>query len=125
MTQVNGVDVAPVRPDAGQRFGGVQPGREPGLRPTVVAGIGDECCRTSCHAVRGQARATKVEVVIDNQLQALSQATAWHSLTRRVFRIEIDEAVIPEPTTLLLLLGGCLGLAAVRDARSADARALI
>jgi hypothetical protein len=53
------------------------------------------------------ARATQVEVVIANQLQALSQTSSLAFIAKRDFRVDLQ---IPEPTTLFLMLGGCLFL---------------
>jgi hypothetical protein len=55
------------------------------------------------------ARATRVEVVINNQLQAHSQTSSLAFIAKKEFRVDLQ---IPEPATLLLMLGGCLGLVA-------------
>jgi hypothetical protein len=61
--------------------------------------------------------ATKIEVVIDNQLQALSQIDSQSFIAKKEFRMEIDRNFIPEPSTFALLgvaLCGC-GLFARRE----------
>jgi hypothetical protein len=64
------------------------------------------------------ARATKVEIVIDNQLQALSQTSSLAFIAKKDFRIDIDGPIIPEPATVGLLLGSVgLALAVRRSSR--------
>lgn len=119
ITEVNGVAVAPfsLTPvNASVAFNLVA---NPGIVQPWLLGATLNVASQAAAKFGAGARATKVEVAIDNQLQALSQTSAQGSslafIAKKDFRIEIGgDGVIPEPGTLLLLLSGCLGLAAAR-----------
>ena len=113
VTQINGVDIAPlsltpvnasVAFNLAANAGIVQPWSL-GATLNVAAQLG------------ANQRATKVEVVIANQLLSLSEAGSLSLIAKRDSRVDIDTEIIPEPATLLLMLGGCLALAAVTRRR--------
>jgi len=58
-------------------------------------------------------RATQIEVVIDNQLLATSEAASVAFIAKKDFRIDVS---VPEPGTLLLLLVAGLALLSGRSA---------
>ena len=110
VTQLDGVSVAPIAltPVNGSvgfnlvaNSGIVQPWSL-GLGLDIAAQLGPD------------QRATQIEVVIDNQLLATSEAASVAFLAKKDFRIDVT---VPEPGTLLLLL--VAGLAAL-SGRSAS-----
>lgn len=111
VTQINGVDVAPISlapVNASVAFnlaanpGIVQPWSI-GLSANLAAQLGaDE-------------RATGIEVVIDNQLLAFSEDATNAFIAKKDFRVDVG--VVPEPGTALLLLGALVGLSAVTRRR--------
>jgi hypothetical protein len=62
-------------------------------------------------------RATKVEVVVANQLSTLSESGSLAFIAKRDSRVDVDTEVIPEPSTLLIMIGACLAIAATGSRR--------
>jgi hypothetical protein len=106
VTQINGVDVAPINLVPVNASVGFNLAANAGLVQPWSLGLGLD--------VAGQLgpdqRATKIDVVIDNQLLAFSELNSVAFIAKKDFRIDVDTEVIPEPSTLLLLLTGCLAL---------------
>lgn len=113
VTQINGVDVAPITLSAANGSisfnlvvnpGVVQPWSL-GVTLDIAAQLGAE------------QRATRVEVAIDNQLLALSELGSLAFIAKKDFRLDVGTEV-PEPSLLLLLFGaGTVLSAAARRAR--------
>jgi hypothetical protein len=119
ITQINGAAVAPFSLTPVNASVAFNLAANPGIVQPWSLGLTLNVAAQVAAQFGANARATKVEVAIDNQLQALSQTSAQGSslafIAKKDFRIDIGgDGVIPEPGTLLLLMSGCMGLVAVR-----------
>jgi hypothetical protein len=108
VTQINGVNVAPIvltPTNAAVTFS--LPGNAGALQPWTLG----TSINVAGQLAAGQ-NATKVEIVIDNQLIAASQPTSAAFIAKKEFIITTD--IIPEPTTCALgafaLCGAALGM---------------
>lgn len=108
VTQINGVDVAPIALapvnasvsfDLAANPGAVQPW-SPGLALNIAAQLG-----------AGE-RATELEIVIDDQLLALSEASSMAFIAKKDFRIDVT--AVPEPAVAIMLGAGVAAVAARR-----------
>jgi hypothetical protein len=114
VTQINGVDVAPIPLTPVNATVGFNLQANPGLVQPWNLGLSLNVAAQ----LNPNQRATKVEVVIDNQLQALSESGSLAFIAKKDFRIDVDTEIIPEPATLMMMLGGCLALASVMRRRT-------
>jgi hypothetical protein len=109
ITQINGVDVAPiVVGPANNSFGA-------GLPPAAVLqpwtlGVGLDLT-----GALGGGRATKVDIVINNQLLALSEPASVAFIAKKEFILDME--VIPEPATFALAGLALCGLVAAARKR--------
>jgi hypothetical protein len=111
VTQINGVNVAPIVLSPSNASVAFNLLSNPGtLNPWS---LGTTVNVAAQMALLGLGNATKVDVAIDNQLIALSQATSSASIGKREFIVEIE---IPEPGTVALAgLAFCgLGISQLR-----------
>jgi hypothetical protein len=111
VTQINGVNVAPISIGPSNAAVGFNLIANPGaLQPWTLG----TSLNIAANLAPGQ-NATKVEIVIDNQMVAISEPTSAAFIAKKEFIIRTD--IIPEPTTFalggLVLCG--LGVAARRQ----------
>jgi len=111
VTQIDGVNVAPISLVPTNASVAFNLAANPGIVNPWSLGIGVDIVAQ----LGGGQRATQLEVVIDNQLSALSEANSAAFIAKKDFRIEVT--AIPEPSTALLLLGACAALTAVARVR--------
>ena len=117
VTQIDGVNVAPIDLTPVNASVGFNLAANSGTVQPWSLGLSlNVGGQLAARGVPFLAGATKVEVVIDNQLIALSQPDSLAFIAKKEFRIDVDEEFIPEPSTALL--GGLalcgLGLAVRR-----------
>ena len=106
VTQINGVNVAPIVLSPSNASVAFNLLSNPGtLNPWS---LGTTVNVAAQMALLGLGNATKVDVAIDNQLIALSQATSSASIGKREFIVEIE---IPEPSAVALAGLAFCGLA--------------
>jgi hypothetical protein len=110
VTQINGVNVAPINLTPVNASVGFNLLANPGVVQPWSLGT----TLNVAAQMAGRGRATKVEVVINNQLLALSELSSLSFIAKKDFRITVES--IPEPATALMagLLCGGLGLVSVR-----------
>jgi hypothetical protein len=112
VTQIGGVDVAPIGLSPVNASVGFNLAANPGVVQPWSLGL--------LLNVAGQLdpaqRATRIEVVIDNQLLTFSESATSAFIAKKDFRVDVG-VVIPEPSTALLLLGACTALAALARER--------
>lgn len=111
VTQINGANVAPFNLAPVNASVAFNLAANPGIVQPWSLGATLNVAAQVAAQFGVNARATKVEVAINNQLQSLSQTGTQSFIAKKDFRVTIDREVIPEPTSVALLLGGCLGLA--------------
>jgi hypothetical protein len=111
VTQIDGVNVAPIDLTQSNASVGFNLAANPGVVQPWSLGLSyDVGAQLAARRVPFLVGATKVEVVIDNQLVAISQPDSLAFIAKKEFRVDIDRDFIPEPSTFLLLgiaLGGC------------------
>jgi hypothetical protein len=116
VTQINGVDVAPLGLLPVNASVGFNLLANPGVLQPWSLGLG-----LNVAAQLGPDRATRIEIVIDNQLVALSELASLAFIAKKDFRIGIDTGdhpPVPEPSAMLLLLSGCAAFQAARRRRA-------
>jgi PEP-CTERM motif len=111
VTQIDGVNVAPIDLTPVNASVGFNLAANPGVvQPWSLSLAMNVDAQLTARGRTFTIGATKIEVVIDNQLQALSQIDSQSFIAKKEFRIEIDRNFIPEPGTFVLLgiaLAGC------------------
>jgi hypothetical protein len=119
VTQVNGVDVAPISlASSNASFSDALPG------VVIVApwslGVSLDIAGQIAALLGPDKLATEVEIVIDNQLLALSELSTLAIIIKKDFRIEIENGhpPVPEPSALLLLVPAFLALQATGRRRA-------
>lgn len=118
ITQVNGANVVPFSLVPTNGSVGFNLAANPGIVQPWSLGMTMNIAAQVIAHFGANARATAVEIAIDNQLQTLTQASTQAFIAKKDFRIEISGEVIPEPTSLLLFLCGCAGFAMVTGRRA-------
>lgn len=119
--QINGVDVAPFNLTPVNASVGFNLAANPGIvQPWSLGFTMNVAAQLATLGYAPSQKATKIDVVIDNQLLTFSEAGSTAFIAKKDFRINIGsgEGEIPEPTTLLLVLSGCLGMAAIAGRKS-------
>jgi hypothetical protein len=118
VTQIDGVNVAPIDLMPVNASVGFNLVANPGVvQPWQISLAMNVEAQLTSRGIPHRIGATKIEVVIDNQLQSLSQIDSQAFIAKKEFRIGIDRDFIPEPSTFALLgiaLCGC-GLFARRE----------
>jgi hypothetical protein len=118
VTQIDGVNVAPIDLPQTSASVGFNLAANPGIvRPWTLGLSLDVGAQLRALGRQFAVGATKVEVVVDNQLVALSQLDSLAFIAKKEFRVGIGRDFIPEPSTFALLgiaLCGC-GLFARRE----------
>jgi hypothetical protein len=119
VTQIDGVDVAPIillPSNASVAFNLVA---NPGIVQPWSLGLSlDVSGQLTAMGIEFAAGATKLEVVIDNQLGALSQQSSIAAIAKKDFRIDVTPTVVPEPgTAALFFSAGIAGLFFLRRAK--------
>lgn len=106
VTQINGVNVAPIVLPSAVASSTFNLAANPGLAQSW-----SQSASVNVAAALGAAtqRATRVDVVIDNALVAVSEANSHATITKTHFGIDIDTNV-PEPTTAALAALALCGL---------------
>ncbi len=108
VTQINGINVAPLALVPSFASVSYNLVANPGMvQPWSVGASVNVAAQM---ALLGLGNATKVEVVIDNQLIALSQSSSAAVIDKKEFIIDIDTE-IPEPSTVALAGVALCGLA--------------
>jgi hypothetical protein len=115
VTQINGVDVAPINLTSVNGSVGFNLLANPGVLQPWSLGLGLDVAAQ----LGPNQNATRVEIVIDNQLVALSELRSAAFIAKKDFRICVNECgEVPEPSGLgLLPLAGALALVAARRRR--------
>jgi len=108
VTQIGGVDVAPIGLSPVNGSVGFNLAANPGVVQPWSLGLSLNVAAQ----LDPEQRATRIEVVIDNQLLTFSEAATSAFIAKKDFRVDVG-VVIPEPSTLALLLVACAGLSAV------------
>jgi PEP-CTERM motif len=104
VTQIDGVNVAPIDLTQSSASVGFNLAANPGIvRPWTLGLSFDVAAQLRALGRPFAVGATKVEVVIDNQLIALSQPESLAFIAKKEFRVDIDRDFIPEPSTFVLL----------------------
>jgi hypothetical protein len=117
VTQIDGVNIAPISLGSVNGSVAFNLAANPGVvQPWSLGLTFDVDAALTNQNIPHSLGATKLEVAIDNQLLTFSQTSSLAFISKKDFRIDVDE-VIPEPTTLVMLLGGCLALGTVRRTR--------
>ncbi len=113
VTQVDGVNIAPVSLNSVNGSVGFNLAANPGVvQPWSLGLTYDVDAQLAAKNIPFSLGATKLEVVINNQLLTFSQTSSLAFIAKKDFRIDVDEEV-PEPTTAMMLLGGCLAIGAI------------
>jgi hypothetical protein len=111
VTQIDGVNVAPIDLTQSNASVGFNLAANAGIvRPWSLGLSIDVGAQLRALGRQFVVGATKVEVVVDNQLVALSQTDSLAFIAKKEFRVNIDRDFIPEPSTFALLgiaLCGC------------------
>jgi hypothetical protein len=110
VTQINGVDVAPI--SLAPVNGSVSFNLASNAAVLSPWSLGVSL-NVAGQLPEGQ-HATQVEVVIDNLLLALSETSSTAFIAKKDFKVTTETTVIPEPSTLALLLGAVGAIAATR-----------
>ncbi len=112
--QINGVDVAPFNlTPVNASFGDSLPPQEV-VHPWSLGLTMNVAAQMASLGYSPSQKATKIDVAIDNQLLSFSETGTTAFIAKKDFRVKIEtDGVIPEPATLLLVLSGCIGIAAV------------
>ena len=108
VTQIDGADVAPIILSAASASVAFDLVANPGVvQPWSLS---------TTQAIPVElGHVTQVEVVIDNQLLALSETGSVSFISKKDFGLQIGTLVVPEPSALLmLLLGACTALPTLR-----------
>lgn len=100
VTQINGVDVAPIALPSVNGSVGFNLIASPGFVSPWSLGLGIDVA--SQMAAMGLGNASKVEIVINNQLIALSEPASIAFIAKKDFRITTDTDPIPEPGAMAL-----------------------
>jgi hypothetical protein len=110
VTQVNGVNVAPINLTPVNASVGFNLAANPGSVQPWSLGL----TLNVAAQMAGRGRATKVDIVIDNQLNALSELSSLSFIAKKEFQIDVEP--IPEPSTAALagLMCSALALVAAR-----------
>lgn len=120
VTQIDGVNVAPITlapSNASVAFNLIA---NPGIVQPWSLGLSlDVSGQLTAMGLQFAVGATKLDVVIDNQLISLSQLGSIAAIEKKDFRIDVGTNVVPEPSTTVLFLGaGLVGLFFVQRARA-------
>lgn len=109
VVQIDGVDVAPINLVPVNASVGFNLLANPSVLQPWSLGLGANVAAQ----LDPNQRATGIEVVIDNQLLALSEPNSLAFIAKKEFRIGVEtigtRQVVPEPSAALLALIGCLG----------------
>ena len=109
VTQIDGVNVAPINLTPVNASVGFNLAANPGIVQPWSLGLSlNVAAQLTSLGYTYQAGATGLEVVIDNQLLAFSEANSVAGIEKKEFRIDLGTNPIPEPATSALL--GCAGL---------------
>jgi hypothetical protein len=119
VTQVDGVDIAPVSLGSSNASVAFNLAANPGVVQPWSLGLSyDVDAQLTSKGIPFSLGATELEVVVNNQLLTFSQTSSLAFIAKKDFRIDIDTEV-PEPATAMMLLGSCLAIGAiVRRARA-------
>jgi len=111
VTQIDGVNVSPISltPVSASVLFDLLANPSPGLSPWSLGLTLDVGAQLTSREIPYILGATKVEVVIDNNLATISEPLAIAYIDKKDFRTDVDIQV-PEPAALALLIGGCLPL---------------
>jgi hypothetical protein len=114
VTQIDGVDIAPMSLVPVNASVGFNLAANAGVVQPWSLGLGlDVAAQLLSLGFGPDQRATRLEVVIDNQLLALSEVESVSLIAKKDFRIDIG-TVVPEPSAALLLIGAFLVWPVVR-----------
>jgi hypothetical protein len=104
VTQIDGVNVAPILLIPSNASVGFNLAANPGIVQPWSLGISINVA-AQLSSMGFTAGATRLDVVIDNDLFALSQATSLAEIAKKEFQIEVTPNVVtvPEPATCFLL----------------------
>jgi hypothetical protein len=100
VTQVDGVDVAPIDLLPVNASVGFNLAANPGVVQPWSLGLSLD---VASQLGAGQ-NATRIELVIDDQLLAFTESSSIAFIAKKDFRIDVTTAMVPEPAALLLLL---------------------
>ena len=112
VTQIDGVNVAPIALSPANASVGFNLIANPGIVQPWSLGLSlDINSQLTAMGLQFTAGATKLEVVIDNQLIALSETDSVAAILKKDFRIDVtpDIVPVPEPASAALLgIGGVM-----------------
>jgi hypothetical protein len=109
VTQIDGVDVAPVALIPVNASVGFNLAANPGVVQPWSLGLGLNVAAQLQQ--QGLGLATVVEIVVDNSLVATAERATAAFIAKKDFRISLETVGVPEPGTLALVLGGLAALA--------------
>lgn len=119
VTQIDGVNVAPITLAPSNSSVAFNLLANPGIVQPWSLGLSlDVSGQLTAMGLHFAVGATKLDVVIDNQLISLSQPGSIAGIEKKDFRIDVGTNVVPEPsTTALFFSAGLAGLFLLRRAR--------
>lgn len=118
VTQIDGMNVSPISLGPVNASVVFNLAANPGVvQPWSLSITADVNSQLTALGVTFDAGATKLDVVINNQLGALSETNSLAFIAKKDFQVNIRPDVIPEPSSAMLFVGALGGLLLFRRVR--------